>query len=1417
MTMVNAMLAVTAMAVLELPPSNENSRNSEGDFAVLKDGRILYVYSHFMRGTGEDHDPAILASRISSDGGRTWSGKSVEVVANEGGQNVMSVSLLRLKDGALALFYLRKNSSDDCRPVMRVSRDEGVTWGAPAVCVPDSEAGYYVLNNCRAERLSNGRIILPLALHERSATGEGTWERAAKMVCWFSDDEGATWRRGAAPFYAYDEKGAKVITQEPGAVELKDGTVLMYARSDRGRQWFFRSSDHGETWTKGEPGTLFSPLSPATVKRLSNGDLVAVWNDHEFQPELTTSGPWWANGIRTPLTVGVSKDEGRTWPIRRTLESDAKGWYCYFAVLELDGNLLIGACAKDLLSHSRIYRMPLDWLYEPGAKPSKVRCGGYWAEEAGIRKYMVGRCPEESESESTAAYGRPVSNRVFRIEPSMELYEVNDLDLRPGDTVLFRRGGVWRGQLQPRSGKPGHPIVYGAYGEGPKPVLEPSYDRSAAWTWRPRGEGLWMTETRADADIGNVVFDHAKGPVKCAFKRDRRDQLANDLDFWCDPKSYAVWLRSDRNPAERFKSVELCEKIHCIEEAKMHDVVYDGLHLRYSAAHGIGGDGVKRITVRNCDISWIGGGYLYYDKKGNGVRYGNGIEFWSDCEDVLVESNRVWEVWDAALTNQSNMDGAVQRNAVWRGNEVWNCEYSYEYWQQGQGARTENVRVEGNRFRDAGKGWGHRQRWNPNAAHLMFYDTTAETKDFVVTGNVFSRSENTLVRLFNDWRAALTMADNVWETEGETICRFHGRPTKDLVYRYPDRLDQMHDDNLSEIESQGSGARVFKADDLEAFLKFMDVRDSGAQATVRTESVGPVELVCAKPNGWTFALSSEKLPDGREAVTLRMSAPAVSVPPECELLFSVSGANARHVWSDFEPYAPINPNHFAKYRRSSQLASGTPIAVAFDEDGTSVVGMAATEVFEKVLYSIAFNDHTCALEGKMKLFSKNPAPRQNYEMKLLVDRRGRCWDETVQAASAWILSAAGLKSASVPEGAYDALYSTWYAYWQDVHASELEREAELAAACGMKTMILDDGWQMERTKRYYSKTGDWQPVASRFPDMKAHVAKVRSFGLKYMLWFSVPFVGEDSAAFTRFKGKYLCFAGEACGAWVLDPRFPEVRQYLIDTYVKAVRDWGFDGLKLDFIDRFVLPDVDPAVAENYAGRDCRSVLEATDRLMKDVLAALQRVKPDVLVEFRQHYMGPAMLQYGNMMRALDCPADPVVNRRRIADLRLTSGPLAVHADMLMWCPDDDAAGAAHPIISALFGVVQYSMVLDRLPETHRDVVRHWIRFAEKHREALLKGRFTAHHPELGYSILESESAAERITAVYAGDTLVRVRTDKPVVLVNGSREDGVLADFGTESATVSVFDTFGRACGEPRTATGLLRLPIPKSGYAEIK
>lgn len=93
----------------------------------------------------------------------------------------------------------------------------------------------------------------------------------------------------------------------------------------------------------------------------------------------------------------------------------------------------------------------------------------------------------------------------------------------------------------------------------------------------------------------------------------------------------------------------------------------------YGAAHGIGGSGTHHITIRGCNICFIGGGHQMTRPYGEPVRYGNGIEFWSNARDCVVEDCRLWEIYDAALTSQG--DGTnVQENINYRHNVIWNSD-----------------------------------------------------------------------------------------------------------------------------------------------------------------------------------------------------------------------------------------------------------------------------------------------------------------------------------------------------------------------------------------------------------------------------------------------------------------------------------------------------------------------------------------------------------------------------------------------------------------------------------------------------------------------------------------------------------------------------------------------------------------------
>ncbi len=339
--------------VLRLEPGPDNPRNSEGSFITLKDGRILFIYSHFT-GTSSagDNGSAHLAGRYSGDGGKTWGKKSKLIVEKEGVKNIMSASLLRLKNGDITLFYLRKNSISDCIPMIRVSKDEAKTWSDPVACITDKQ-GYFVLNNDRVIQLENGRLIMAVSLHKTPE--DPLFSQKGKIYSYYSDDHGQSWKTSGRQI----PNPGDILLQEPGLVELKNGNLMMFIRTDMGVQYMSYSKDKGETWSPAEPSTIVSPRSPASIERIpSTNDLLMVWNNNGSDRKR-----------RTPLNIAVSKDEGNTWEKMKTIEDDPDGGYCYTAIHFTDKHVLLAYCAGSQskgtrLTVTNISRLGLDWIYK---------------------------------------------------------------------------------------------------------------------------------------------------------------------------------------------------------------------------------------------------------------------------------------------------------------------------------------------------------------------------------------------------------------------------------------------------------------------------------------------------------------------------------------------------------------------------------------------------------------------------------------------------------------------------------------------------------------------------------------------------------------------------------------------------------------------------------------------------------------------------------------------------------------------------------------------------------------------------------------------------------------------------------------------------------------------------------------------
>ena len=346
----------------DIDPSPAHPRSTEGAFATLHSGRIIFDFSQFSGGQ-EDHSPSEIAEIYSDDQGRTWSAPKV-VVPTGHYQNIMSVSFVRLASGKLLRFHAVKETKWlDCHAVMSVSTDEGVTWSAPKV-VGDAP-GYFVLNNDRIIQTASGRLIMPLGYHRSRGTADdvSSWDTRAITMWLYSDDEGATWKESTNWWGIPEASGSGL--QEPGVVQTADGSIYSWSRTDTGVQYQFISRDNGLTFSAPERTALRSPNSPASIKRLPHSNtLMVVYNDHSGRVPAPTNPK-----RRAPLVVAFSTDNAKTWGAPQVIEDDLGGWYCYTAIHFTDDAVLLAYVAGNdqigHLSRLRLRRIPLASLQLP--------------------------------------------------------------------------------------------------------------------------------------------------------------------------------------------------------------------------------------------------------------------------------------------------------------------------------------------------------------------------------------------------------------------------------------------------------------------------------------------------------------------------------------------------------------------------------------------------------------------------------------------------------------------------------------------------------------------------------------------------------------------------------------------------------------------------------------------------------------------------------------------------------------------------------------------------------------------------------------------------------------------------------------------------------------------------------------------
>lgn len=456
---------------------------------------------------------------------------------------------------------------------------------------------------------------------------------------------------------------------------------------------------------------------------------------------------------------------------------------------------------------------------------------------------------------------------------------------------------------------------------------------------------------------------------------------------------------------------------------------------------------------------------------------------------------------------------------------------------------------------------------------------------------------------------------------------------------------------------------------------------------------------------------------------------------------------------------------WAGYFRS-MTASSAPVMTLFSEDGKNRYTVAVSEAKEIMEIRAGIHEEDGTVLLQVKVPNTYVTRAGSYEMEVLIDQRDIPFYESIAAISKWWETDCGLTPINPAEATREPVYSTWYSYHQNLTDKEIEKECKLASEIGFKTVILDDGWQTDDNNRGYAFCGDWEVSKNRFPDFRGHIEKIHDMGMKYMIWYSVPFLGYKAEKWDEFKDKTLYYM-DSMGAGVLDPRYPEVRAYLVNTYVDGMKKWNLDGFKLDFIDQIVETKDTPAYQE---GMDFGSVQEALDCLMIQIYEAISKEDPEVMVEFRQRYIGPNMRRYGNMFRVTDCPNSAIRNRVGTVDLRMLSGSTTVHSDPLMWHIKEKPELAAIQIISSIFSTVQISVKLEESTEEMKKMLRFWVNFMREHKDLLQKEQLRPQEPHNLYPVVWSVSEKQAVGAVYTENRVIALPKEvNEYMILNGTK------------------------------------------------
>lgn len=163
----------------------------------------------------------------------------------------------------------------------------------------------------------------PLLLEDGTLLCGSSIESWQRWGCWIdmTSDQGSTWRKSNP--INIDTELFGII--QPALIFSKDKIRLLARSYQIGYICTAESSDRGITWSLASPTNLPNPNSAIDAINLSDGRILLVYNHSKEN--------------RYPLNIALSSDEGETWDMKLTLETEP-GEFSYPCVIQTKDKLI---------------------------------------------------------------------------------------------------------------------------------------------------------------------------------------------------------------------------------------------------------------------------------------------------------------------------------------------------------------------------------------------------------------------------------------------------------------------------------------------------------------------------------------------------------------------------------------------------------------------------------------------------------------------------------------------------------------------------------------------------------------------------------------------------------------------------------------------------------------------------------------------------------------------------------------------------------------------------------------------------------------------------------------------------------------------------------------------------------------------